>query len=126
MLDPMTRPQTRIRLRLIFGEDGRMFGPGKADLLEGISTEGSIAAAGRRMGMSYRRAWTLVEEMNRAFLEPLVTRTRGGVQGGGASLTETGATILASYRALEDRVGEAGADEIARMQELLSDMSSGK
>ena len=74
----------RLRLRIQFG-DTAMLGPGKADLLELIRTTGSIAAAGRAMSMSYKRAWLLVEEMNQAFREPLVDSSRGGTRGGGAA-----------------------------------------
>ena len=66
-------------------------GPGKADILEGIAVTGSIAAAGRRMRMSYKRAWSLVEALNATFAEPLVTSSRGGEKGGGAALTPAGA-----------------------------------
>lgn len=107
----------RLRLRLVFGD--AMLGPGKADLLEMIREHGSIAAAGRCMGMSYKRAWMLVETMNAAFRDPLVTRTRGGPKGGGAELTATGAAVLASYRRLERHTEEAGADEIRAIQDLL-------
>src|SRR6056297_3052108 len=84
----------RLRIRIVFGENA-MLGPGKADLLEGIRDTGSIAAAGRTMSMSYKRAWTLVEEMNKAFRDPLVESTRGGARGGGARLTEAGEAVLA-------------------------------
>lgn len=90
-----------LRIRIVFGEDA-MLGPGKAELLERIRETGSIAAAGRGMSMSCRRAWSLVLEMNRAFREPLVETTRGGAKGGGARLTEAGATVLTHYRKLEE------------------------
>ncbi|GAA0723395.1 winged helix-turn-helix domain-containing protein [Dokdonella soli] len=77
------------------------FGPGKADLLEGIRDTGSIAAAGRRMRMSYKRAWQLVEELNRLFDAPLVSASKGGVRGGGAELTRAGADVLARYRRMQ-------------------------
>lgn len=112
----------RMRLRLHFG-DVLKLGPGKADLLEGIRETGSIAAAGRAMSMSYKRAWSLVEEMNTAFRAPLVQSNRGGAQGGGASLTETGETVLAHYRRLEGIVWQAGHDEIAALRDLLADTS---
>ncbi len=108
----------RLRLRLYFGDDF-MFGPGKADLLAAIATEGSISAAGRKMSMSYKRAWMLVEAMNAACRTPLVDATRGGPQGGGARLTEAGAQALAHFRALERVVTEAGAAEIAGLGALL-------
>ncbi|WP_417719376.1 winged helix-turn-helix domain-containing protein [Salipiger sp.] len=114
----------RLSLRLRFGEV--MIGPGKADLLEHIRETGSIAAAGRAMGMSYKRAWSLVEQMNAAFRAPLVARSRGGTRGGGAELTETGARVLSHYRRLEARAIEAGSGDIAALRDLLADMSEGK
>lgn len=123
MTEPAPHP-ARLRLRLLFGE--AMLGPGKADLLEHIRATGSIAAAGRAMGMSYKRAWSLVEEMNGAFREPLVDRARGGTKGGGASLTETGVRVLGHYRKLETLAAEAGAEEIEALRSLLSDMSEEK
>ncbi|MFV0244439.1 MAG: winged helix-turn-helix domain-containing protein [Qingshengfaniella sp.] len=114
-----------LRLRIVFGDDA-MFGPGLADLLERIRETGSIAAAGRSMSMSYKRAWTLVEEMNAAFRRPLVDSTRGGAKGGGARLTETGEEVLDHYRHLEESAAQAGAVRIAAMRALLRDMSSGK
>lgn len=117
---PETQSLPRLRLRILFGTDA-MLGPGKADLLEHIRATGSIAAAGRAMAMSYKRAWSLVEEMNRAFRAPLVDSSRGGAKGGGAHLTETGEEVLANYRALEDIIAEAGADRIETLQGLLRD-----
>ncbi|MCL4189264.1 MAG: LysR family transcriptional regulator [Rhodobacteraceae bacterium] len=102
-----------------------MLGPGKAELLEGIRQTGSIAAAGRRMTMSYKRAWMLVEEMNRAFRDPLVASTRGGAKGGGAQLTEAGEAVLANYRKLEDILAEAGAARIGALRSMLRDGSGG-
>lgn len=115
----------RLRLRVVFG-DGRMVGPGKADLLELIRDTGSISAAGRAMRMSYKRAWSLVEEMNAAFREPLVARTRGGAQGGGAALTAAGEAVLSHYRAIEAAAAEAGAPDIAAIRGMLRDISNGK
>ncbi|MPL88426.1 hypothetical protein SDC9_34449 [bioreactor metagenome] len=110
---------TRATLRLYYGK--LVFGPGKADLLQAIAEEGSISAAGRRMGMSYKRAWSLVEEMNDAFAEPLVLSARGGAHGGGAQLTTTGQAVLADYRALLARLLAGGADEIAAIGARLRD-----
>ncbi|QGZ35701.1 winged helix-turn-helix domain-containing protein [Stappia indica] len=107
-----------VRLRLVFEPDAAL-GPGKADLLEGIAATGSIAAAGRRMGMSYKRAWMLVEQMNAMFAAPLVESSRGGASGGGARLTEGGEAVLELYRAMEAKAREAGADEIAGLRALL-------
>lgn len=103
-----------------------MLGPGKADLLEGIRETGSIAAAGRSMSMSYKRAWMLVEEMNGAFQNPVVASSRGGAKGGGAYLTETGEAVLSHYRALEQAVADAGAAQVAALRAMLSDMSDEK
>jgi molybdate transport system regulatory protein len=107
----------RLRIRLVF-PDGAMLGPGKADLLELIRETGSIAAAARRMGMSYKRAWLLVETLNATFRETLVESARGGRGRGGARLTETGGTVLAAYRAMEARMAAAGAEEIAALHAL--------
>ena len=103
-----------------------MLGPGKADLLERIRETGSIAAAGRAMSMSYKRAWMLVDEMNNAFRDPLVDSTRGGAKGGGARLTEAGEEVLVNYRKLEDIMAEAGAARIGVIRSMLKDISEGK
>ena len=118
----------RLRLRLVYG-DGLKIGPGKADLLQGIAETGSISAAGRGMGMSYKRAWSLVEEMNAAFRMPLVISSRGGAKGGGAALTDTGQQVLTAFRHLEQKLEHEGAAEIAQISDLLSpdfDMSAEK
>lgn len=115
----------RLRIRLVF-DDGLRVGPGKADLLELIAQKGSISAAGREMGMSYKRAWSLVDEMNAAFSQPLVLSSRGGAKGGGASLTPAGQTVLDAFRTLETKMQTAGAQEIAVISDLLADMSPGK
>lgn len=108
---------TTLKLRILF--DTAMLGPGKAELLRHIRTTGSISAAGRTMGMSYKRAWSLVEEMNAAFATPLVTSARGGPGGGGASLTETGDTVLALYDDILARTAQAAAPQIAALESLL-------
>lgn len=115
----------RIRLRLDFGSK-LVLGPGKADLLAGIAELGSISAAGRRMKMSYKRAWSLVEEMNAAFAEPLVSSIRGGSGGGGAMLTPTGQAVLAHFRGLEAMLAEDDRGHIAGIRALMDDMSDGK
>ena len=115
---PDTSPN--LRIRILFG-DGAMLGPGKADLLQGIRDTGSIAAAGRGMDMSYKRAWSLVEEMNAAFRLPLVESARGGARGGGARLTEAGEEVLAHYRKLEETLAEAGAARIGKIRAMLRD-----
>ena len=117
--------EPKLRLRVVF-PDRVMLGPGKADLLELIGQTGSISAGGRAMGMSYKRAWLLVETMNAAFRAPLVESTRGGPKGGGAELTEMGTAVLAAYRALEAKARSAGTSEIAALEAMLVDMSGGK
>ncbi|VDC24349.1 winged helix-turn-helix domain-containing protein [Pseudogemmobacter humi] len=107
----------RFFLRLYF--DNAMVGPGKAELMEHIRTTGSISAAGRAMGMSYKRAWMLVEELNAAFAAPLVASARGGAGGGGAHLTPEGEEVLRLFRTIEARARAAGADEIARLEAML-------
>lgn len=115
----------RLRIRLVFS-DGLKVGPGKADLLDLIHRTGSISAAGREMGMSYKRAWSLVEEMNAAFRAPLVASSRGGAKGGGATLTPEGRQVLDAFRTLEHKMEQAGEQEIAAITALLSDMSGEK
>lgn len=105
----------RLSLRLHF-DSGMTFGRGKADLLQAVDEEGSISAAGRRMGMSYRRAWSLVEEMNGHFATALVDSSRGGARGGGAALTEAGRQVLADYRALESLLREEGAQRLQSLR----------
>lgn len=90
----------KLKLQLVCG-DAYAMGPGKADLLEAIAREGSISAAGRALGMSYRRTWLLVDEMNRCFRERLVETLVGGGAERGARLTECGRMVLAAYRELE-------------------------
>jgi molybdate transport system regulatory protein len=89
-----------LRMRLLRDDDVAM-GPGKADLLDAIAATGSISAAARAMDMSYRRAWLLVDVMNRSFREPLVQGAAGGKQGGGAHVTEAGLQVLAAFRTME-------------------------
>jgi molybdate transport system regulatory protein len=107
-----------LHLRVVLG-DSVAIGPGKAELLEGIAETGSIAAAGRLMGMSYRRAWLLVEEMNMIFRDKLVDASKGGSGGGGAALTPMGERLLAAYRRLERAAANAGAPEVAVMRRAL-------
>jgi molybdate transport system regulatory protein len=114
-----------LRLRLLFG-DRLVLGPGKAELLARIRETGSISAAGRAMGMSYKRAWSLVEEMNGAFRVPLVASARGGAGGGGASLTDAGVVVLEAYQSMLAASAAAAAPEIAVIAGMLRDMSGQK
>ncbi|ASG23374.1 MULTISPECIES: winged helix-turn-helix domain-containing protein [Nitrospirillum] len=99
----------RLTLRIDFGDQGAV-GPGKIRLLEAIAEHHSISAAGRAMGMSYRRAWQLVDALNQTFAQPSVTTQVGGGGGGGAALTEFGQELVAAYRAMEKAAAEATAD----------------
>ncbi|HMA14508.1 MAG: winged helix-turn-helix domain-containing protein [Bacteroidota bacterium] len=114
--------QAGSRLRVVLEPDVAI-GPGKADILEGIKETGSIAAAGRRMGMSYKRAWSLVEAMNRDFAQPLVRTSKGGRTHGGTELTDTGAKVLALYRNMESRAEAAIAADMKALRKLLADIA---
>jgi molybdate transport system regulatory protein len=105
---------TGLHLRVDFAS-GESFGPGKARLLELIAETGSISAAGRALGMSYRRAWLLIDALNHMFARPLVDARHGGGGGGGAALTEAGAEVLRLYREVEHR---ARAGAVAALQAL--------
>ena len=105
------------RLRLVL-KPGAALGPGKMDLLEGIRETGSISAAGKKMEMSYRRAWLLVDELNGFFREPLVSTAKGGHEGGGATLTALGEEVLARYREMERVTAIAIARELDALHRL--------
>ena len=109
--EPAAPVRLRARLRLQAGADIHL-GPGRVDLLEGIAQTGSIAEAGRRLGMSYQRAWSLVKAMNDAFSTPLVDKQRGGSAGGGAALTELGTAVLQAYRLAEQAAERAAAPHL--------------
>lgn len=114
----------KISLRICLGDEVAL-GPGKADLLDAIDAidaidatdatdaTGTIAGAGRRLGMSYKRAWTLVETMNRCFKSPLIETCKGGAERGGALLTPLGRAVLGRYRAME-AVAKVAVREDAR------------
>lgn len=104
----MTSTVPALRLKAQFTCGGELaIGPGKADLLEAIVATGSISAAGRRLGLSYRRAWLMADTMNRCWCDPLVATAHGGPRGGGARLTPLGATVLRRYRDLEIELAAA-------------------
>ena len=105
--------QAALWLRIDFAE-GRV-GPGKIALLEAIQREGSISAAARALGMSYRRAWELVAELNRIFTAPVVERVTGGSGGGGARLTELGEALLVGFREIEAAASRAAAAHLRRL-----------
>lgn len=105
------KTEPKLIFRLQFEPEGRI-GRGKIQLLSHIRQTGSISAGGRAMDMSYRRAWLLVDEMNRLFREPVVESQRGGKQGGGAILTPFGEALIAHYHAMEKKAQAALADDI--------------
>ena len=100
--------------------DAIAFGPGKADLLQAIERCGSISAAAREMGMSYRRAWLLVEEMNSCFSSTLVSTATGGARGGGAVVTEFGRQVLARYRRMQKKAERSIAADVAQLRALMN------
>lgn len=114
----MSQPTVRI---LLGGASS--LGPGKVALLEEIDRHGSISAAARAMGMSYRRAWLLVEAMNTGFRRPLVSTATGGSGGGGAVLTDFGREVLRRYRAMEAKARKAIAADLERFGALLNKAS---
>jgi molybdate transport system regulatory protein len=90
-------------------------GPGKIALLEAIGREGSISAAGRALGMSYKRAWDLVDALNQLVGKPVVSASPGGAGGGGATLTEAGQSLVDDYRAIEEAAHAAAAARLSAL-----------
>src|SRR5690349_24388937 len=113
--------KTRVQFRLrIYRDDSIAFGPGKVAVLEAVAETGSISAAGRQLGMSYRRAWMLIDEMNRALSSPAVTTATGGTHGGGSVLTPVGEQLVRHYRAVESTARVAAAADITALTRLLA------
>lgn len=108
--------KTRFRVQI---KHAVAIGPGKADVLQSVAETGSLAEAGRRMGMSYQRVWTLVAAMNKDFVEPLVLKQRGGAAGGGAQLTATGEKVLSVYRAIERDAERAVSKRLPQLLGLI-------
>jgi molybdate transport system regulatory protein len=115
---PMAETQLSIRIDL---ETGGRIGPGKIALLEAIRKTGSIAAAARSMKMSYRKAWLLVDEINRLLSEPAVTAAAGGASGGGATLTPVGQKTIQLYHSVEMRTRTAARSEFQAFKKLTRD-----
>jgi molybdate transport system regulatory protein len=118
-----TGARMRTHLRILLDNE-IAFGPGKADLLEAIRETGSISAAGKQLGMSYRRAWLLVDAMNRCFRLPLVNTATGGTAGGGATLSAAGEEVLRRYRTLEVNVNKITDSAFAEFKPLLRKTSA--
>ena len=117
------KPLPRLTLRIDF-DGARAVGPGKIKLMELIDKHGSISEAGRQMGMSYRRAWLLVDSLNRCFRTPVVASQHGGQQGGGASLTEFGHAVMQHYRAVESAAVKAGAAHIRELSAAIAEQTA--
>ena len=112
-------------LRVTLSDDFYM-GPGRADLLELIAGTGSISAAGKAMGMSYKRAWGLVQALNDGFGAPLVEASRGGSAQGGATLTALGREVLDRYRHMQQATRETIAADVEALLRLRGDIADGK
>lgn len=111
-------PSVKFRMRITKG-DAIAVGPGKIALLEAIVDTGSITHAAKKLGMSYRRAWVLVDEMNRAFKTPVVETAKGGPQGGKTVPTPLGEEVIRRYRTIEAIADRAARSEIASLLKLL-------
>ena len=115
----MKAAKVQFRLRIGKG-DLWAIGPGKVALLEAIAETGSISAAARKLGMSYRRAWNLTDEINRGLAKPAVESSAGGVAGGGASLTDVGRRVIELYRSIERDARRDQDAAIASLARLLA------
>lgn len=111
--------RVQFRVRIYRGDDIAV-GPGKVALLEAIAETGSISAAARQLGMSYRRAWTLMDELNRSLRSPALQTAAGGAHGGGTALTPLGQELVRRYRAMESAARLAAAEDLAAIQRLVA------
>jgi molybdate transport system regulatory protein len=105
----------RVRIRIQF-EGDHSLGPGKAQLLEAVAEHGSISAAARSMGMAYRHAWELIDDLNQCFQDPVITTAAGGRAGGGAALTAFGEDLVRRFRAMEQAASRAMASDLAVLE----------
>ncbi len=112
-------PEVRFRLRLTQGARIAV-GPGRIELLEAVREAGSITAAARGLGMSYRRAWMLLDDLNRCLRAPVVESVHGGAQGGGSRLTDTGLELVRLYRHIEQTAQRACGEDIEALKGLLA------
>jgi molybdate transport system regulatory protein len=115
----------RLTVRVDFGA-ARALGPGKVRLLEAIGRTGSISRAGRALGMSYRRSWLLVDDMNRAFRTAVVVTQGGGAKGGGAALTPFGRELIEKYRPIEARAMAATKPQLDALEAALRGRARGR
>lgn len=114
-----SKPQARFRMRVTMG-DVIAIGPGKIALVEAISETGSITAAAKSLDMSYRRAWLLLDELNRALKKPAVDSAKGGQHGGGSAVTDTGQQLIALYRRIEQTAASACQADLAKLTGLIA------
>lgn len=107
-------PQVRVRIRF---DGDHSLGPGKVQLLEGVVEHGSISAAARAMGMAYRHAWELIDDLNQCFRRPVIATSAGGRAGGGASLTPFGEELVRRFRSMEQAAADAMAPDLAALDQ---------
>jgi molybdate transport system regulatory protein len=112
------RPEVRFRMRIRSG-DAVALGPGKVELLEAVREYGSISAAARSLGMSYRRAWLLIDELNRSLKAPATHSEQGGQSGGGCTLTPVGENIIRLYRDVEVEAQRSCAKQLAELTRMI-------
>jgi len=110
---------TRLSIRIDFEPSGSALGPGMAQLLERIVEHGSIRGAAAAMGMSYRKAWLLIQELQKSFDGPVVTAEVGGITGGGTELTELGTSLLKLYRRVESRAADATKADLDQLSAMV-------
>jgi molybdate transport system regulatory protein len=118
----MSRLHLSIRIDLPTSD---RIGPGKVALLEAIRDAGSISAGARKVGMSYRRAWLLVEQINTSLQKPAVTSVAGGREGGGAVVTEVGRQIIQIYRSIEKAAQKSATGDFRAVEKIVRKRKSG-
>jgi molybdate transport system regulatory protein len=119
--DRKLAPSLQVRVQL---KNGRELGPSKAELLDAIAVHGSITSASRAIGVSYKYAWRVVDDLNASFATPLVLKLTGGVHGGSAVLTKTGLAVLATFRSIETQASRCAVTDLLRLNELASILES--
>ena len=113
---PCLRPEVQLHVVL---DNTHVLSPKFIDLVECVRDTGSIAAASRNLGISYKRAWHLLTSLNPVFANPIVTMQTGGIRGGGAVLTELGTQVLDAYRSLEQAAATAGSHDLQTIRRAL-------
>ena len=115
----LPKPAMRFRLRITAGETIAI-GPGKIALIEAIAKTGSITSAAKSLDMSYRRAWMLLDDLNRMLKKPAVDSVKGGEHGGGSQVTEAGLQLITLYREIEAKAAETCRAEVSRLLRMLA------